>query len=360
MANISIQNLVKKYTPASDPVLSDINLEIADGEFVVLVGPSGCGKTTLLRIIAGLEGITSGDVHIGETRVNDLSPAQRDIAFVFQDYALYPHFTVRENMAFGLEIRNTPKDEIEKRIKYAAGFLQIEHLLNRKPRALSGGQRQRVAMGRAIVRQPKAFLFDEPLSNLDAKLRVEVRTEIRRLFQELKTTMVYVTHDQVEAMTMADRIVVLKDSLIQQVGSPDEIYSSPCNRFVAEFIGSPSMNFFDALYDGGSLELGGSGVKIPVSPHLKEALDKHDDKALTLGIRPEDFQISPDGPIKLCVNVVEPLGSDTLVFCPFDGKDFVIRVNPNVRPKVGMELHFDCDTAKLRAFCNKTGQALVC
>lgn len=358
MANISIRNLTKKYTPSSDPVLDDINLEIADGEFVVLVGPSGCGKTTLLRIIAGLEGISAGEVHIGETRVNDLGPAQRDIAFVFQDYALYPHFTVRENMAFGLEMRKTPKDEIERRIKYAAGFLQIEHLLDRKPRALSGGQRQRVAMGRAIVRQPKAFLFDEPLSNLDAKLRVEVRTEIRRLFQELKTTMVYVTHDQVEAMTMADRIVVLKDSRIQQVGSPDEIYGSPCNRFVAEFIGSPSMNFFTAGRRGDHLELNGAGVSIPVPEHLAEALREHGEPELILGIRPEDFRVSPDGPLKLRVNVVEPLGSDTLVFCPFGGRDYVIRVNPDLRPQVGMELSFTYDAPKLRAFCNRTGRAL--
>lgn len=358
MANISIRNLSKKYTPASDPVLDDINLEIADGEFVVLVGPSGCGKTTLLRIIAGLEGISAGEVYIGETRVNDLGPAQRDIAFVFQDYALYPHFTVRENMAFGLEMRKTPKDEIGRRIKYAAGFLQIEHLLDRKPRALSGGQRQRVAMGRAIVRQPKAFLFDEPLSNLDAKLRVEVRTEIRRLFQELKTTMVYVTHDQVEAMTMADRIVVLKDSRIQQVGSPDEIYGSPCNRFVAEFIGSPAMNFFTAGLHGDHLELNGAGVRIPVPSHLAEALRQHGEPELTLGIRPEDFRVSPDGPLKLRVNVVEPLGSDTLVFCPFGGRDYVIRVNPDLRPQVGMELSFTYDAPKLRAFCNRTGRAL--
>lgn len=358
MAHISIKNLVKKYTPSSPPVLDDINLEIADGEFVVLVGPSGCGKTTLLRIIAGLEGISSGEVYIGDTKVNDLGPAQRDIAFVFQDYALYPHFTVRENMAFGLEIRKTPKDEIEQRIKYAAGFLQIEHLLERKPRALSGGQRQRVAMGRAIVRQPKAFLFDEPLSNLDAKLRVEVRTEIRRLFQELKTTMVYVTHDQVEAMTMADRIVVLKDSRIQQVGTPDEIYGSPCNRFVAEFIGSPAMNFFEADYDGEMLNLNSTGTKIPVPAHLKAALDSHTEKSITLGIRPEDFRLDSDGPVKFRVNVVEPLGSDTLIFCPFGGTDCIVRVNPDIRPKVGMELSFSYEHAKLRAFCKQSGKAL--
>ena len=358
MAGISIQKLVKKYTPTSPPVLNDINLDIADGEFVVLVGPSGCGKTTLLRIIAGLEGISEGDVHIGENKVTHLSPADRDIAFVFQDYALYPHFTVRENMSFGLEIRKTPRAEIEERIQYAAKFLQIEHLLHRKPKALSGGQRQRVAMGRAIVRQPKVFLFDEPLSNLDAKLRVEVRTEIRRLFQEIKTTMVYVTHDQVEAMTMADRIVVLKDSIIQQVGTPDEIYTTPCNHFVAGFIGSPSMNFFDAKVTDGMLELNGT-VKIPMPMHLKKAILEYGRTELTIGIRPEDFQVVPDGLLTLKINVVEPLGSDTLVFCPLGNKEYVIRVSPDIHPKVGAELELSYDTEKVRAFCNESGLAIT-
>ena len=358
MAGISIQKLVKKYTPTSSPVLDDINLEIADGEFVVLVGPSGCGKTTLLRIIAGLEGISEGQVYIGDANVTSLNPADRDIAFVFQDYALYPHFSVRENMAFGLEMRKTPPQEIEKRIQYAAKFLQIEHLLDRKPKALSGGQRQRVAMGRAIVRQPKVFLFDEPLSNLDAQLRVEVRTEIRKLFQEIKTTMVYVTHDQVEAMTMADRIVVLKDSIIQQVGTPDEIYTSPRNRFVAGFIGSPSMNFFDARLANGMLELNGS-VKIPVPPHLEKPLAAHGKNACTIGIRPEDFQVDPQGPLTLTISVVEPLGSDTLVFCPIGAKEYIIRVSPDIHPKTGAQLTLTYDAAKVRAFCNESGLAIM-
>ncbi len=359
MAGISIRNLVKKYTPTSAPVLDNINLEIADGEFVVLVGPSGCGKTTLLRIIAGLEGITGGEVFIGDTKVNDLGPADRDIAFVFQDYALYPHFTVRENMSFGLEIRKTPKDEIERRVQAAAKFLQIEHLLDRKPKALSGGQRQRVAMGRAIVRQPKVFLFDEPLSNLDAKLRVEVRTEIRKLFQKYKTTMVYVTHDQVEAMTMADRIVLLKDSIIQQVGSPYDMYTNPENLFVAGFIGSPAMNFFDAKLTGdGMMDINNTGLKAHVPPHLQQALQSHGKTEFVFGIRPEDFQHDPDGDVKFTVEVVEPLGSDTLLFCPFGGKDYVVRVSPDLQAKVGQKLSFTYDPGKARAFCKETGKAI--
>ena len=357
MAGISIRNLTKKYIP-THAVLKDTSLEIADGEFVVLVGPSGCGKTTMLRIIAGLETITEGEVWIGDTLVNKLGPADRDIAFVFQDYALYPHFTVRQNMAFGLEIRKMPKAEIEKRIAYAAGFLQIEHLLDRKPKALSGGQRQRVAMGRAIVRQPKVFLFDEPLSNLDAKLRVEVRTEIRRLFQEFKTTMVYVTHDQVEAMTMADRIVVFKDSIIQQVGTPGEIYKKPANRFVAEFIGSPSMNFFEARHDDGRLELTASGVKAEVPERLRAAVTEYGKPDMHLGVRPEDLRLDPEGFIKARVSVVEPLGSDTLLFFTFGGKEHIIRVSPDEELHVGEELSLSFDPDKCHLFCPQSGTAI--
>ena len=357
MAGISIRNLTKRYVP-THAVLNNTSLEIADGEFVVLVGPSGCGKTTMLRIIAGLETITEGEVWIGDKMVNNLGPADRDIAFVFQDYALYPHFTVRQNMAFGLEIRKMPKEEIDKRIAYAAGFLQIEQLLDRKPKALSGGQRQRVAMGRAIVRQPQVYLFDEPLSNLDAKLRVEVRTEIRRLFQEFKTTMVYVTHDQVEAMTMADRIVVFKDSVIQQVGTPKEIYSTPANKFVAEFIGSPSMNFFDVDYADGMLTLAASGVKSAVPKTLRDAVLACGKSRMNLGVRPEDLRLDPEGFIKADVSVVEPLGSDTLVFFGFGGKSHIVRVDPDANVHVGMEIAMSFDPEKCHLFCPESGRAI--
>ncbi len=357
MAGISIRKLTKRYTPTTPPVLDSIDLEIADGDFVVLVGPSGCGKTTLLRIIAGLEDITDGDIHIGETLVNNLSPADRDIAFVFQDYALYPHFTVRQNMAFGLEIRKTPKEEIQRRIDYASGFLQIGHLLDRKPRALSGGQRQRVAMGRAIVREPKVFLFDEPLSNLDAKLRVEVRAEIRKLFEQFKKTMVYVTHDQVEAMTMADRIVVLKDTIIQQVGSPREVYTRPVNKFVAEFIGSPSMNFFKAGVDGGAVVLAG-GTRIALPAALAGPLAKSGLKEVDFGIRPEDFRLDPNGPLSAKVAVVEPLGSDTLVFFSFDGKEYIARVDPEAEPRTGQRITLNFNAEKCHIFSPESGKAI--
>ena len=250
MAEIRLENLVKRYENGFEAV-KNANLEITDGEFLVLVGPSGCGKSTTLRMIAGLEEVSSGDIFVGDTRVNDLEPGDRDIAMVFQNYALYPHMTVRENMSFGLRMRKTPKAEIEQRVADAAEILSLESLLDRRPKQLSGGQRQRVAVGRAIVRKPKAFLFDEPLSNLDAKLRVQMRTELARLHLRLKTTTVYVTHDQVEAMTLGDRIVIMKDGVIQQIGSPMEVYQQPANHFVAGFIGSPAMNFIDGQISDG-------------------------------------------------------------------------------------------------------------
>jgi multiple sugar transport system ATP-binding protein len=343
MASIRINGLVKRFGDVA--VIPSLDLEIRDEEFVVFVGPSGCGKSTLLRIIAGLEPIDGGDLFIGDTRVNDMPPAQRDIAMVFQDYALYPHMTVRDNMGFGLEMRNTPKDEIARRVDRAAGMLRIEPYLDRKPKALSGGQRQRVAMGRAMVRNPKVFLFDEPLSNLDAKLRGEVRTEIKALSQQLKTTMVFVTHDQVEAMTMADRIVVLKAGVVQQFGTPEEVYKSPANQFVAGFIGSPTMNFFDVNAEGANVRMD-DGTLFAMPPRCGGVAG-----AAVLGVRPEHMRVlPPDAPgLRVQVSVVEPLGSDTLVYFDRAGTRHVARVAPElqVRPKDTVTLDFDMDKCHL-------------
>ncbi|MDH6593330.1 multiple sugar transport system ATP-binding protein [Variovorax sp. TBS-050B] len=343
MASIRMNGLVKRFGDVS--VIPSLDLEIRDEEFVVFVGPSGCGKSTLLRIIAGLEPIDGGDLYIGDARVNDVPPAQRDIAMVFQDYALYPHMTVRDNMGFGLEMRNTPKDEIARRVDRAAGMLRIEPYLDRKPKALSGGQRQRVAMGRAMVRNPKVFLFDEPLSNLDAKLRGEVRTEIKALSQQLKTTMIFVTHDQVEAMTMADRIVVLKAGVVQQFGTPEEVYKSPANQFVAGFIGSPTMNFFEVRAEGTNLRMDDDTL-FPMPARFAGARGP-----AVLGVRPEHMQVREAGApgLRVQVSVVEPLGSDTLVYFDRAGKRHVARVAPelHVRPKDTVTLGFDMDKCHL-------------
>jgi multiple sugar transport system ATP-binding protein len=288
MAELILKNVDKVYE-GSAKVVDDFSLQIADGEFIVLVGPSGCGKSTTLRMIAGLEDITSGTIEIGGRVVNDVSPKDRDIAMVFQSYALYPHMTVFQNMAFALQLRKEPKAEVERKVRHAANILGIEALLERKPKALSGGQRQRVALGRAIVREPQCFLFDEPLSNLDAKLRVEMRTEIRELHENLKSTTVYVTHDQEEAMTLGDRVVVMKDGLIQQVGSAREIYHSPANRFVAGFLGSPSMNFLEGrlLAEGGGLVFDEGSGKLDVPEAAAQKLAAHAGKDVVLGVRPE-------------------------------------------------------------------------
>jgi multiple sugar transport system ATP-binding protein len=305
MASVSLRNIHKKFGPIT--VLKSIDLDIADGEFVVLVGPSGCGKSTLLRSIAGLETINGGEIHIGERLVNHMAPKDRDIAMVFQSYALYPHMDVRRNMAFSLNLRKTPSSLISERVGAASQKLGLGNLLERLPKQLSGGQRQRVAMGRAIVRNPKVFLFDEPLSNLDAKLRSTMRTEIKALHQSLKTTAIYVTHDQVEAMTMANRIVVMDDGVIQQVGAPLELYDRPANIFVAGFIGSPTMNFFDAVIENGSARLAdGSVLALPDKVAAREGL------LIVLGIRPEHLQFSNAG-IAARVVVVEPLGMSTQV-----------------------------------------------
>src|SRR5436309_15056532 len=294
MAEVSLHKLNKKFDTTH--VVKDVDLQIRDKEFMVFVGPSGCGKTTTLRMIAGLEAITDGEIRIGNTVVNEVPPMDRDIAMVFQNYALYPHMSVASNMAFGLKMRKFEKGEIEKRIKNAASILGIEELLHRKPRQLSGGQRQRVALGRAIVRDPAVFLFDEPLSNLDAKLRVQMRVELKKLHERLGTTIIYVTHDQVEAMTMADRIVVMHDGIVEQVGDPMELYNEPANRFVAGFIGSPAMNFANVRIAGanGALWAEGEGIRLRVPGPLSNRLGPYAGKEVALGIRPEDMRVASD------------------------------------------------------------------
>src|SRR5579871_1606908 len=335
MAEVALRNVVKRFDEVE--AVRSINLDIPDNEFVVLVGPSGCGKSTTLRMIAGLEEVTAGDIYIGGEIVNDLPPKDRDIAMVFQNYALYPHMTAFENMSFGLKLRRFPKDEIKRRVDNAARILDIAELLDRKPKALSGGQRQRVAMGRAIVRNPKVFLFDEPLSNLDAKLRVQMRTEIKRVHQMVKTTTVYVTHDQVEAMTLADRVVVMNDGRIEQIGPPHELYHNPKTRFVAGFIGSPAMNFIRC-----HMEQNGAGLRarisdkisLPVPASLTARYQPHSGKALILGLRPEHLTEPRHGErneqceFNVTLDVVEPMGMETMVFFSVNGQELCSRVDP--------------------------------
>ena len=336
MSQVSIRKVVKAYEGDVQAVRG-IDLEIEDHEFVVLVGPSGCGKSTTLRMIAGLEEITSGEIWIGGDVVNDVPPRDRDIAMVFQNYALYPHMSVFDNMAFGLKLRKFPKDEIKRRVDAAATMLDIQMLLDRKPKALSGGQRQRVAMGRAIVRNPKVFLFDEPLSNLDAKLRVQMRTEIKKVHQLIPTTTVYVTHDQVEAMTLADRVVVMNHGVIEQVGAPQELYHNPKTRFVAGFIGSPAMNFLPAqVIDDGGLKIQlANGAKLAIPPQRVDRYGPHKGKKMTLGIRPEHMTETHDQEkpgvqrLDALVDVIEPMGMETLVHHFIDGVAVCSRVDPN-------------------------------
>ncbi len=357
MATVTFDHVYKKYGEVT--AVSDLNLEIGDGEFMVLVGPSGCGKTTSLRMIAGLEEITDGTLRIGDRVVNDVAPKDRDIAMVFQSYALYPHMSVRDNLAFGLKLRKVPKPEIEKRINEAAGILQLEKLLARKPKELSGGQRQRVALGRAIVREPAVFLMDEPLSNLDAKLRVQTRAEIARLHQRLKTTMVYVTHDQVEAMTMGERIAVMSDGLLQQVGTPQELYDHPKNRFVAGFIGSPSMNFIEMPVGSGDLVEG--GFTFPVPARYAEAIKTAGLKVVA-GFRPEHLEMgdvgSEVGTIHGKADVVEYLGNEELLHVTIQGRDIVAIVDSShkVRPGDNVKLRLPVD--KLHLFNLGTGDKL--
>jgi multiple sugar transport system ATP-binding protein len=339
MASVEIKSVEKFF--GAHPVLRNVSIDIADGEFTVLVGPSGCGKSTLLRMIAGLEEISGGSIAIGSKIVNNVEPKDRDIAMVFQNYALYPHMTVAENMGFALRLKGLPKDERRRRIEQAAGVLSIQDLLERYPRQLSGGQRQRVAMGRAIVRDPAVFLFDEPLSNLDAKLRVQVRAEIKELHQRLKTTTIYVTHDQVEAMTMADRIVVLKDGLVMQIGTPLEIYDRPDNMFVAGFIGSPGMNFVEGVVsnEADNSFLAVDGVSLPLS----QVPDGSSGKRLAYGIRPENIHVDPTQGIPATVIIVEPTGSETNIVAMI-GKNSVVctfRKRINCRPGDTIPLYPD-------------------
>ncbi|MGF9763728.1 sn-glycerol-3-phosphate ABC transporter ATP-binding protein UgpC [Microvirga sp. 0TCS3.31] len=357
MANVILKNVQKSFGKAK--VIHGVDLDIRDGEFVVFVGPSGCGKSTLLRLIAGLEDITAGDLFIGGERVNDFAPAKRGIAMVFQSYALYPHMNVYDNMAFGLELAKSSRTEIDRKVREAARLLQIEPLLDRKPRQLSGGQRQRVAIGRAIVRDPKVFLFDEPLSNLDAALRVQTRIEIAKLHNDTRATMIYVTHDQVEAMTLADRIVVLNAGRIEQVGTPLELYHRPANLFVAGFIGSPQMNLIPCQVAGvGPNEvlvslLGGGTLSVPVQPDGVQS-----GEAVTLGIRPDHVRISPDGALTGRVELVEELGENHLLYVDAgQGRRLTVREPGDARHEAGSPVSLDL----AREFCHlfrHTGEAL--
>jgi len=369
MASLSLKNINKTY-PNGFVAVHDFNLEIADKEFIIFVGPSGCGKSTTLRMIAGLEEITSGELWIGDKLVNDVEPKDRDIAMVFQNYALYPHMSVYDNMAFGLKLRKTPKDKIDKLVHEAAKILDIEHLLDRKPKALSGGQRQRVAMGRAIVRNPKVFLMDEPLSNLDAKLRVQMRIEISKLHQRLETTIIYVTHDQTEALTLGTRIVVMKDGLVQQVDSPIDLYSKPKNLFVAGFIGSPQMNFIDSkVVKSGSdvmLMFGSHSIKLPENK-AKILIEKgYENKTVVLGIRPEDIKdeeifinSSPDGVIEATIKVYEMLGAEVFLYFSIDQFELTVRVNPRTNARPGDTIKLAFDLSKIHVFDKET-EVTIC
>ena len=367
MSSLSLQNICKVY-PNGFEAVKDFNLEIADKEFIIFVGPSGCGKSTTLRMIAGLEDISSGTLKIDDKVMNDIEPKDRDIAMVFQNYALYPHMTVFENMAFGLKLRKVPKAEIEQRVKEAARILDLEKLLDRKPKALSGGQRQRVAMGRAIVRNPKVFLMDEPLSNLDAKLRVQMRTEIAKLHQSLGTTFIYVTHDQTEAMTLGTRIVVMKDGVIQQVDSPQNLYDKPANLFVAGFMGSPQMNFIDATVkiDGGKAYLGVAGQEIPLNAEKSKALADggYDGKTVVMGIRPEDIiDATVDGGegnvFESTVNVYELLGAEVFLYFDLAGTAMTARMDPRTTARPGDQVRYRMNTEKIHVFDKETEKTIT-
>ena len=371
MASLSLRNIYKIY-PGDVVAVSDFNLEIEDKEFIVLVGPSGCGKSTTLRMVAGLEDISKGELYIDDRLVNDVPPKDRDIAMVFQSYALYPHMTVYNNMAFGLKLRKMPKDEIDRRVKEAAKILGIESYLDRKPAALSGGQRQRVALGRAIVREPKVFLMDEPLSNLDAKLRVQMRTEITKLHQRLQTTFIYVTHDQTEAMTMASRIVVMKDGFVQQVDTPQNLYDYPANLFVAGFIGSPQMNFFTVklVKEGNDVAavFGDNKIIIPPSKLAKFADEDYIGKEVYMGIRPENIhdedvfiQAAPNAVVDCNVEVTELMGSETYLYLSTSGKEenIIARVNPRTTSRAGQKVQIAFDVNHLHFFDKETETTLL-
>jgi multiple sugar transport system ATP-binding protein len=353
MASISLSGVIKDYGTVR--AIHGVDLDISDGEFVAFVGPSGCGKSTLLRMIAGLEEISAGTIRIGGKIVNNVPPRERDVAMVFQDYALYPHMTVSQNIGFGLKMRGVPTDEITSRTREAAQILQIEPLLDRRPSELSGGQRQRVAMGRAIVRRPQVFLFDEPLSNLDAKLRVEMRTQIKRLHAMFGRTTIYVTHDQVEALTLADRAVILKDGRLIQQGSPIELYEQPQSRFVAEFIGSPQMNMLPGIVEGngGSVKITGRTVILP------KPFDASPGQQVLVGVRPEGFHLADqETGMPVAVEVVEPLGSDTMAICKIENVTITVRLSPETRVRAGDTLVLAIDPQKVSVFDVQSGKRL--
>jgi len=363
MAEIYMKNIVKRFGDVL--AVDQVNLTAQDKEFLVLVGPSGCGKTTTLRMIAGLEEITQGDIHIGDRKVNNVPPKDRDIAMVFQNYALYPHMNVYKNMSFGLRLRKFPKQEIDSRVREAARILGIEELLGRKPKELSGGQRQRVAMGRAIVRKPQAFLFDEPLSNLDAKLRVAMRGELAKLHDRLETTIVYVTHDQIEAMTLASRIVVMNEGRVMQIGSPLEVFANPNNLFVAGFIGSPAMNFLDVrvIEENGSLILQGENFKLIVPKSLQDRFRKMKNQESVLGIRPQNIHDKdlrgsfPGGEVlRAMVEVVEPVGSEVILLTSCGSNQVTVCVDPQTDAKPHVEKDFLVDMNRMHLFDKSTGQ----
>lgn len=367
MAQVILKNLVKIYSGGIVAV-KDVNLDINDREFVVLVGPSGCGKSSTLRMVAGLEDITSGEIFIEGKKINDVHPKDRDIAMVFQNYALYPHMSVYKNMAFGLMLRKFPKAEIDRRVKEASEILGIQNLLDRKPSALSGGQRQRVAVGRAIVRKPKAFLFDEPLSNLDAKLRVQMRTEISKLHNRLQSTMIYVTHDQVEAMTMGDRIVVMKDGEIQQVNDPITIYNQPANKFVAGFIGSPPMNFIDGsiIKRNGAIYFTEDQFQVKADDTMVARLAPYVDKRVILGVRPEDIydrlflgEASPDNTVRATVEVVEPMGAELFLYFKKGKLSFTARVDAHQKAQINQDLDIVLDMSKAHFFDPATEKTIA-
>jgi len=352
MASVSYDHVTKRFSGGTLAV-NDFNLEVKDTEFMVLVGPSGCGKSTALRMLAGLEEVSEGEIKIGDKVVNDMPPRDRDIAMVFQSYALYPHMTVFDNLAFGLRMRGTPKDDIERRVNAAANILELGPLLKRKPRQLSGGQRQRVALGRAIVREPQAFLLDEPLSNLDAKLRVQTRIELQKQHRALHATFIYVTHDQVEAMTMGDRIAVMKDGVLQQVAPPREIYDNPANMYVAGFIGSPTMNFIPVTLQGTSAKASGFDIELPTAPGVERGV---------LGIRPEALTEHPrDGHsgMDLKVEVTEVLGADQFVYGTVGGDAITARVDPNLKVSPGDRIRLGIDMRRLHLFDGPTGKAIL-